>query len=114
MALIYLFSGWLSGFFTLAVSTLLVYFASLLRKPPLRQGAPKLAPGWPFFGSIDFYRERQRFMGSEKAKSATGQFSFTYGPFNIIALSGHEARESFYASRPLDLLPAYVISERFS
>ncbi|KAH8680564.1 cytochrome P450 [Xylariales sp. PMI_506] len=107
MALIYLFSGWFTSIATLFISTILVYFTSLLRKPPLRKGAPKLAPGLPFVGSIDFYRSRQQFMRQEKERAASGQFSFAYGPFNIIALSGHAARESFYSSRPLDLLPAF-------
>ncbi|KAH8889217.1 cytochrome P450, partial [Thozetella sp. PMI_491] len=107
MALVYLFSGWLLSLFTLFITTILIYFISLLRKPPLGHGAPKLVLGWPLVGSIDFYRSRQEFMGLEKRKAASGQFSFSYGPFNIIALSGHAARESFYSSRPLDLLPAF-------
>ncbi|KAK4209371.1 cytochrome P450 [Rhypophila decipiens] len=107
MALVFLFSGWLSSLITLSAPVLFVYLASLLRRLPLPKGAPKLAHGWPVFGSIDFYRSRQQFIGKEKQKSGTGQFSFTYGPFNIIALSGHAARESFYSSRPLDLLPAF-------
>jgi len=100
-------SGWLPALVTLCTVTLLVYFLSLFRRPVLQPGAPKLASStWPFVGSIDFYRARQKFWQSEKEKSASGQFSFGYGPFNIIALSGHGARESFYSSRPLDLLPA--------
>ncbi|OIW26889.1 cytochrome P450 [Coniochaeta ligniaria NRRL 30616] len=107
MVAITLFSGWLSSVATLFVSTSLIYFLSLLRRAPWKHGAPKRASGWPIVGSIDFYRCRQQFWRSEKNKSASGQFSFSYGPFNIVALSGHAARESFYASRGLDLLPAF-------
>jgi sterol 14-demethylase len=74
----------------------------------VQKGAPKLAQGWPFLGSIGFYQSRQQFMTLEKEKTASGQFSFSYGPFNIIALSGHAARDSFYSSRSLDLLSAWV------
>ena len=108
MASISLLLSWPFGPVILCVATMLVYLMSLLRRPSLREGAPKLAHGWPFLGSIGFYQSRQQFMTSEKEKTASGQFSFTYGPFNIIALSGHEARDSFYSSRSLDLLSAYV------
>lgn len=110
MALLHLFSGWFSGLIAFSLVTGLVYFGSVLRRPPLKHanGVPKLAPGWPFFGSVNFYRSRQEFMNSEKQKTPTGQFRFNYGPFNIIALSGHAARETFYGSRPMDLLSAWV------
>lgn len=72
-------------------------------RPSFPSSAPRLLKGWPILGSIDFFRDRADFLDKNTKKVPNGQFSFYYGPHPIVAVSGPDARASFFNTRGLDL-----------
>lgn len=65
--------------------------------------APKALSGWPVLGSLGFFRNRWSFIRKHASTSPSGHFSFFYGPYSIVALSGTAGRQTFFTSRGLDL-----------
>lgn len=79
----------------------------VLRRPKLPQNAPKYVPGWPIFGSIEFYLRRHDFLEEQK-KNGGQSFSFYYGQHPIISLVGETGRTLLYTSRQFDLRAGYA------
>lgn len=52
-------------------------------------------------GSIEWFLKRRDFQYETKQKSKNGLFSFYFGSFPIVALSGNEGRAVFFGSRGL-------------
>ncbi|PHH71663.1 hypothetical protein CDD80_5078 [Ophiocordyceps camponoti-rufipedis] len=72
-------------------------------RPRLPPDAPREVRGWPLLGCLDFFRRRRDFLVWGSKLGPGRQFSFFYGPHPIVAVSGPEARASFFNSRELSL-----------
>ncbi|KAF4589164.1 cytochrome P450 6A1 [Ophiocordyceps camponoti-floridani] len=72
-------------------------------RPVLPPDAPREVRGWPLVGCVDFFRRRRDFLLWGSRIGPGRQFSFFYGPHPIVAVSGPEARASFFNARGLDL-----------
>lgn len=100
---------WLAAVIVLALSTVVLAVVNLvLQRPKLPQNAPKYIPGWPIFGSIDFYRRRGEFLDLERKKNGAESFSFYYGQYPIVSLVGDAGRAFLYTSRQFDLRAGYA------
>lgn len=96
--------------FTILVSAILaVVFLLKLRKPELPSNAPALISGLPIVGSWDYFTKRWDFYKTSLAKVGSKNFSFWAGDYHIVALSGEEARQTFFESRDLDLAAGYSV-----
>ncbi|KAH9826212.1 putative Cytochrome-P450 family protein, partial [Teratosphaeria destructans] len=89
-------------------AALATLYAYLFQRPRLPKNAPKLiAEQWPIVGSLAFFTERWDFFQRQAAHSSTGNFSFYAGRYPIIALSGPEARKTFFDSKALAFAEGY-------
>ena len=90
----------------LVVGTLLHKYTPR-RFPP---NAPALvSERMPFLGSIRFFTARWDFLRVARAHSATGNFSFNIGKYEIVGLTGVESRKFFFENKKLRLAEAYMI-----
>lgn len=79
----------------------------LVKRPRLPKNVPTLLRGWPVVGSVGFYTERFDFVGRIKSKMPNRHFTFFYGRYPIIAMTGETGRSAFFNTRFLDLKSAY-------
>ncbi|KAF2769691.1 cytochrome P450 [Teratosphaeria nubilosa] len=99
--------------FTLAVvaasvAAIAIIYSYLFKRPSLPKNAPKLiSEDWPIIGSLAFFTERWDFFQRQATHSSTGNFSFYAGRYPIIAVSGPEARKTFFDSKALSFTDGY-------
>ncbi|KAI9728476.1 MAG: hypothetical protein M1828_003878 [Chrysothrix sp. TS-e1954] len=88
-------------FLVLSTAGLLLY-NYLPRRFPFN--APSLVSGrLPVIGPLRFFTARWDFFRDSAAHSATGNFSFHVGKYQVVGLSGDEPRKLFFDSKGLDL-----------
>ncbi|KAG6014413.1 hypothetical protein E4U43_006570, partial [Claviceps pusilla] len=94
---------WPASVLVLIITTMAVLLFRYASRPAWHPQAPKALSGWPVLGSPGFFRNRWSFLRRHASATASGHFSFFYGPHSIVALSGTAARQTFFTSRSLDL-----------
>lgn len=83
--------------------TAVIYTAfQLMSRPVIPANAPRILPGLPILGSVNFFRARADFLRAGKAWAPKGRFSFYYGPHRVVAVSGDEDKKMFLSHRALD------------
>ncbi|KAG5990627.1 hypothetical protein E4U54_004060 [Claviceps lovelessii] len=95
--------NWPASVLVLVITTMAVLLFRYASRPAWHPQAPKALSGWPVLGSPGFFRNRWSFLRRHASATASGHFSFFYGPHPIVALSGTAARQTFFTSRSLDL-----------
>jgi sterol 14-demethylase len=99
---------WPVAFLLLLLVPLLPVVHLLVNRPRLPKNVPSLLRGLPVFGSIGFYTERFDFIQRIKSMMPGKQFTFYYGRFPIIAMTGEAGRSVVFNTRGLDLKSGYV------
>lgn len=92
----------------LALVPLLPIAYLLAKRPLLPKNVPALLRGLPVVGSIEFYTERFDFIQRIKSKIPGKHFTFYYGRYPIIAMTGETGRSVVFNTRALDLKSAFV------
>lgn len=89
----------------LLVIPLLAVFVKATWQPAFPKGAPKLSSEhrWPILGAWELYKNRKDFFLAAQNKSSTGNFSTYFGKYQIVGVSGHDARKSFFEAKELDM-----------
>ncbi|KAG5981566.1 hypothetical protein E4U55_002822 [Claviceps digitariae] len=95
--------NWPASVLVLLITTITVLLCRYATRPAWHPQAPKALSGWPVLGSPGFFRNRWSFIRKHASATASGHFSFFYGPHSIVALSGTAARQTFFTSRSLDI-----------
>ncbi|KAG6010364.1 hypothetical protein E4U21_006928 [Claviceps maximensis] len=95
--------NWPASILILLISTIVVVVSRYASRPAWHPKAPKALSGWPVLGSPGFFRNRWSFVRRHTSATESGHFSFFYGPYSIVALSGPAARQTFFTSRSLDM-----------
>ncbi|KAH6603200.1 cytochrome P450 6A1 [Trichoderma cornu-damae] len=95
--------NWPPSALLLAASLVFLVAVRLLRRPCLPPGASWMEKGLPLIGCLSFFTKRRDFLRQGKGRSPNGYFSFYYGSYPIVALSGETGRAAHYATRGLDL-----------
>ncbi|SPN98786.1 uncharacterized protein DNG_01827 [Cephalotrichum gorgonifer] len=80
---------------------------SLLDRPAFPRKAPPVFEANPVVGARRFFSRRNVFLEDITSKSKSGQASFYYGKFQVVALSGEHGRRAFFESRDLDFNAGY-------
>lgn len=86
----------------------IITFQRLGRFPIVQHNSTLLIKGWPLVGCVEFFNRRAEFLVSGFRLSQDGHFRFRYGMHLIIALSGADARTSYFSTRGLDPLSGCV------
>nr|QGV56756.1 Jtm01 [Epichloe sp. LpTG-4] len=101
--------AWLiSGVVLLLAAAAVLVGQMAASRPRLDGRAPRLLKGAPILGCLDFFRCRSEFLLKGRDRDPSRQFSFFYGPYPIVALSGSAARSFFYTARGLDFIPGFL------
>lgn len=96
------YQNWPASLTVLAVS-LLAVFITATWQPSYPKNAPKVVSEWPILGALRLYRDRKNFFLEAANKTATGNFSTYIGKHQLVGVSGHEARKSFFEAKELDM-----------
>ncbi|KAM4054356.1 cytochrome p450 [Hirsutella rhossiliensis] len=101
--------AWLASFlvFLLKPAAAVLVGQMMASRPRLPRGAPRLLKGTPILGSVDFFRSRSDFLLKGRHRDPSRQFSFYYGPYPIVVVSGSSARSFFYNARSLDFIEGF-------
>ncbi|KAK4704365.1 hypothetical protein P7C70_g1842, partial [Phenoliferia sp. Uapishka_3] len=84
----------------------------LVRPTPRSSKAPPASASVsriPLVGSLDFFTRRWDFWKEARARSKTGNFSFTLAQYNVIGLSGTAGREHFFGSNHYSFDAGYAV-----
>lgn len=88
----------------LVLLSLIALLAKTVWQPTFPKGAPKLIRGWPVFGAVQLYGKRRlAFLASGTSRSPTRSFSTYIGKYQVVVLSGAEARSFYFGSKMLDM-----------
>lgn len=85
------------------VLSLVALFIKATWQPAYPKGAPTLVKEWPIFGALRLFNERKSFYLDASSRSLTGNFSTYVGKYQVLGLSGPEARKLFFESRALNM-----------
>ncbi|KAM0257943.1 hypothetical protein ACHAQJ_004101 [Trichoderma viride] len=95
--------NWPASVLVLVATVAILIVVRLSKRADLPSGASLTERGVPFIGSVPFFTKRGDFLKEGKERSPNGHFSFYYGPYPIISLSGEAARTAYFTARGLDL-----------
>lgn len=101
------YQNWPTNLAILVIS-LVALFIKVTWQPSFPKGTPKLVPELPILGALRLYKERLTFFREAMKSSPTGHFSTYVGKYQVIGVSGHEARKTYFDSRELDMTEGYV------
>lgn len=85
------------------VFSLIALFVKATWQPSYPKGAPTVVREWPIFGALRLFNERKSFYVEASGRSSTGNFSTYVGKYQVLGLSGSEARKLFFESRALSM-----------
>lgn len=83
--------------------SLLAIFLKVTWQPAFPKAAPKLIREWPILGALRLYGKRKAFFDEAVGRTTTGNFSTYMGKFQVIGLSGLEARQCFFENRDFSI-----------
>ncbi|KAF3771184.1 cytochrome P450 [Cryphonectria parasitica EP155] len=87
--------------------SLFALFLKITWQPAFPKSAPKLVREWPILGALALYGRRKAFFDKAVSKSPSGNFSTYMGKFQVVGVSGPEARQSFFDSKDLSMNEGY-------
>lgn len=85
------------------LASLLALFVKSTWQPAWPKGAPKLIRNWPVVGAVQMFGRRKDFFREACSRSPTGNFSIYVGKYQVVGLTGPEARKTFFESRSLNM-----------
>ncbi|KAI0125425.1 cytochrome P450 6A1 [Xylariales sp. AK1849] len=101
---------WPTSAWVLLLSGIATIIAQLAWRPSFGRKAPQLLGinSWPILGAWRYYTERYDFFKENQAASKTGNFSFYVGKAQVVAITGHEGRKSYFDSKELHMGAGYA------
>lgn len=87
--------------FAVVVVSLLALFIKTTWQPAWPRGTPKLTREWPIVGALGFFTRRKTFFEEAVRQSPTTNFSTYVGKYQVVGLSGPEARKVFFENKDL-------------
>lgn len=98
------FQNWPTSMYVLLITTLVLLIARIIWQPPFPLAAPPLLKeSLPIVGALRFFSARATFCKDGASKTKTGNYSFYFGKYRIVGLSGLEGRKAFYQSKDFSL-----------
>lgn len=98
----FLAQKWPTSIAVLAVSLLALFIKSTWQ-PAWPEGAPKLLREWPIVGAVQLFGQRKTFFLDACSRSPTGNFGIYVGKYQVVGLSGLEARKTFFETKALNM-----------
>ncbi|KAF2797426.1 cytochrome P450 6A1 [Melanomma pulvis-pyrius CBS 109.77] len=103
------FQNWPISMYLLLITTLILLIARIVWQPPFPLAAPPLLKeSLPIVGALRFFSARANFCKDGASKTKTGNYSFYFGKYRIVGLSGVEGRKTFYQSKDFSLFEGYA------
>ena len=109
------FRSVLASTFLILLLSVLVSFTRDFRKSQRSiwpAGSPPriLSRDYPFYGSTEFWKDRNDFFNRERAKRGTKAFGFRVGKHPVVGLTGPAGRMALFSNPKLDLGEGFVAS----
>lgn len=98
------YQNWRATVWILLLTSITYVVARLAWRPSFPKNAPKLLKeGYPIVGALRFFSDRRNFARHGTSATKTGNFSFYFGKYQIVGLSGLNGRKTFFDSKDMSM-----------